>query len=259
LGTLALRVSGGTKRYHRRGQDSVIFQDVDFTLEEGRVLALLGPSGCGKSTLLRTIAGLESLSGGTIEIETSAEGDPTVGIVFQDALLLPWLTVAENVGLGLTFGANKHARTLESVDQLLSDFGLSPIAHSYPNELSGGQAQRASLARTIVTRPQLLLLDEPFAALDPRTRASLQDWLLEISDKRHLTVVIVTHDIDEALHLGDHVVLMSPRPGRILKTWDLERSDLRIRGRHGDAVRTEILRLYETDVTVSTPAANWSI
>ncbi|MFN0074036.1 MAG: ATP-binding cassette domain-containing protein, partial [Chloroflexota bacterium] len=153
----------------------------------------------------------------------------------------------------------KHARTVESVEQILSDFGLAPIAGSYPSELSGGQAQRASLARTIVTRPRMLLLDEPFASLDPRTRASLQDWLLDISAQRGLTVVIVTHDIDEALHLGDRVVLMSPRPSRILKTWDLERSDQRLRGQHSEAIRSEILALYETDVTVSTPAASWSI
>ncbi|MFN0073383.1 MAG: ATP-binding cassette domain-containing protein, partial [Chloroflexota bacterium] len=148
MGAPALRITGAAKRYHRHGHDELIFEAIDLESEEARVLALLGPSGCGKSTLLRAIAGLETLSAGTIEVQNSGEGDPTVGIAFQDALLLPWLNVAENVGLGLTFHANKHARTVESVEQILSDFGLAPIAGSYPSELSGGQAQRASLART---------------------------------------------------------------------------------------------------------------
>src|SRR5262249_17275606 len=225
---------------------STVFHSLDLAVETGQVFALLGPSGCGKSTLLRVLAGLESLSAGRLEI---AEGTPRagsadgagngtagpdgvgtdrisrrLGIVFQEPLLFPWLTVAESVALGLRYRANRAAAPTESVDQLLRDFGLAPVAHAYPSELSGGQAQRASLPRTIVTRPAILLLDEPFAALDPRTRATLQDWLLDIVRQRRLTVVLVTHDVNEALYLGDRVALMSSSPSTIVRVWEGRRA-----------------------------------
>ena len=212
MGTLALRVTGGAKRYERGGRVEAVFESLDLAVEAGEVFALLGPSGCGKSTLLRALAGLEPLSAGRVQVGGSAPpagsqpagaaAPGSVGLVFQEPLLLPWLTVAENVGLGLRYRANREARAVEAVDQILHDFGLAPVAHAYPGELSGGQAQRASLARTIVIRPTILLLDEPFAALDPRTRAALQDWLLDVVRQRRLTVVLVTHDVEEALYLG---------------------------------------------------------
>ena len=194
-----------------------------------------------------------------------------LGIVLQEPLLFPWLTVAENVALGLRYRANRAAKA--AVDQVLRDFGLAPVAHAYPSELSGGQAQRASLARTIVTRPAILLLDEPFGALDPRTRAALQDWLREIVRRRRLTVVLVTHDVDEALYLGDRVALMSSPPSTIVNVWEVRRTVAEDGGeasgggcRHTEtrrqAIRQEILALYQTDV-LCVPAgpspANWVI
>lgn len=225
MGTLALRVTGAAKRYHRGGADQVVFDDLDLSVEQGEVFALLGPSGCGKSTLLRAVAGLDSLSAGTVELGQAAvrHGRP-VGIAFQEPLLLPWLTVAENVGLGLRYRANAHAaaKGQESalVDQALRDFGLEGLAGAYPDALSGGQAQRVALARTVVTQPAILLLDEPFASLDPRTRAALQDWLLDVVRRRQLTVLLVTHDVEEALYVGDRVGLMCASPGRITRIWD---------------------------------------
>lgn len=273
-------MTGGTKRYARNGHQQAIFESVDLAVEVGELFVLLGPSGCGKSTLLRVLAGLEPLSVGQVEMgpitdnggHASNHRPMPVGLVFQDALLLPWLTVAQNVGLGLRYHANREARDGQAVDQILHDFGLAACTHAYPSELSGGQAQRASLARTMVRRPAVLLLDEPFSSLDPRTRASLQDWLLDVVRARRLTAVLVTHDVDEALYLGDRIGLMSSQPGRISRIWDLgdtdrsewdsgtsqtkessnadgrtrERDDVRLA-----TVRREILALYQTEVPAS--------
>ncbi|MBI3970929.1 MAG: ATP-binding cassette domain-containing protein [Chloroflexi bacterium] len=256
MGTGALRVADGAKSYHLDGREQPVFRTIDLCVEEGEVFALLGPSGCGKSTLLRAIAGLEPLSAGRVAIELGG-----VGIVFQDALLLPWLTVAENVGLGLRYRANRQARHGgESVDQILHDFGLAPVASAYPNELSGGQAQRASLARTIITRPRILLLDEPFGALDPRTRAAFQDWLLGVIRQRGLTVVIVTHDVDEAMYLGDRVGLMSSRPSTVTHVWEIDHGAERQRASERiAAIRREILEAYQADVPARDSKPNWVI
>ena len=291
MGTCALRLTGGTKRYAAGGRDGAgngsgsrgrqsepVFEGIDLEVETGEVFVLLGPSGCGKSTLLRVLAGLEPLSEGRVEIGGPGleSGVSRVGIAFQEPLLLPWLTVTENVALGLRFRANRAAHADEAVEQALEDFGLAAVASAYPNELSGGQAQRASLARSIVTRPAILLLDEPFSALDPRTRAALQDWLLGIVHRRHLTTVLVTHDVEEALYLGDRVALMSSRPGRIVQTWDTGHTE---HGRDGDggaagarearerrraeerlrSARSEILARYQTDVPPVAPVASWVI
>jgi ABC-type nitrate/sulfonate/bicarbonate transport system ATPase subunit len=283
VGALALRVTDGTKRYQRGGKTLTVFHSLDLTVRTGEVFALLGPSGCGKSTLLRVLAGLEALSAGRMEVgwggrvgaDMTHDAGPGAdglegngnsrarGIVFQEPLLFPWLTVAENVGLGLRYRASRAAGGAESVDQVLRDFGLAAVGHAYPDELSGGQAQRASLARTIVTRPAVLLLDEPFAALDPRTRTALQDWLLDIVRRRALTVVLVTHDVDEALYLGDRVALMSAPPSTIVHVWEVDRTTTPHGGDRGQhATRREILALYQSDVPhtlASTSSASWVI
>ncbi|HEU5316226.1 MAG TPA: ABC transporter ATP-binding protein [Chloroflexota bacterium] len=274
MGAIALRLSGAAKRYARDGRDGTVFEHVDIEVERGEVVVLLGPSGCGKSTLLRTIAGLEPLSAGRVELgEAGAAGRDrgrAIGIGFQDPLLLPWLTVAQNVKLGLRYRANRGAvpNARDAVDEILADFGLTAVAGAYPDQLSGGQAQRASLARTVVTRPSLLLLDEPFAALDPRTRAALQDWLLGVVRERRLTVLLVTHDVEEALYLGDRVALMGSRPSTIIRTWDTAHASGPTGGANGAArqrdddrlraVRREILVHYQTDVPAST-APSWVI
>lgn len=203
-----------------RGHDShVAFEGVGLDVNVGEVLALLGPSGCGKSTLLRSIAGLERLDEGRVEVGPGLDPDHAVGIAFQQPSLLPWLTVRDNVGLGLQFAANRQADAPGLIDATLADLGLEGVADSYPDELSGGQAQRANVARLIVTGRPILLLDEPFAALDPATRTGLQDWLVELQRRRGLTVIVVTHDVSEALRLGDRVALMSGAPGAVQHTW----------------------------------------
>ncbi|MCL6648732.1 MAG: ABC transporter ATP-binding protein [Chloroflexi bacterium] len=250
MGTPALRLNWVEKRYQRRGRDVPVLGPIDLSVAEGEVVALLGPSGCGKSTLLRIIAQLEPPTAGTVERLT----ERPVGLVFQDALLLPWLTVAENIAFGLGFRANRLVRQPGAVERALTDFGLHEVADAYPGELSGGQAQRASLARTVVTQPGLLLLDEPFAALDPSTRRALQGWFARLVRERGLTVLLVTHDIDEALALGDRVALLSPAPGRIEAVWESRALGTDSRdSAAAQALRREILGRYRSDLALAPP------
>jgi len=245
MAVVPLRIAGGAKRYPDGPRGTLIFHGIDLEVEDGEILALLGPSGCGKSTLLRVIAGLEELSEGAIEIGSEGGSTHSVGMVFQQPLLLPWLTVVQNVELGLRYAANRHAREDGAVDELLREFGLAELANAYPEQLSGGQAQRVSFARTIATRPRLVLLDEPFAALDPLTRSALQNWLLAIQQSLGLTIIIVTHDVEEAVYLGDRVALMSPGPGTIRHGWQLGRSSVERRSdRRLATAREEILARY---------------
>ena len=188
---------------------------VSLKLAAGSILAVVGGSGCGKSTLLRLIAGLDHPTEGHVRIDGSAISapHPAIGLVFQEPRRLPWLDVAGNVGFGL---AGLPARDRQDrVAEALRRVGLADYAGAWPRELSGGQAQRVALARALVTRPRVLLLDEPFSALDALTRADLQDHLLELWAYDRPTLVLVTHDIEEALFLADRIVVLRPQPGRI--------------------------------------------
>jgi len=187
----------------------------DLNIEPGEFVAIIGPSGCGKSTLLRIIAGLDSASGGTLD----SGGNDRIAFVFQDAQLLPWRTVAANVALPFELGhggiESADARK-KAVADALAAVELSDAAHRYPAELSGGMRMRASIARALVTRPRLLLMDEPFAALDELTRNRLDERLRELWARDRFTVVFVTHSIGEAAFLAERAVVMSKRPGRIV-------------------------------------------
>ena len=221
MGTLALQLMGATKSYYHRGRELPVLRGVDLDVRENEVLVVLGPSGCGKSTLLRVLAGLEPLTGGQRVVNGPARGDGRIGLVFQEPLLLPWLTVRQNIAVGLRYRANRGRCDPAEVDRILAEFALEELADRYPGELSGGQAQRVSLARTLVTRPRVLLLDEPFSALDPPTRAALQRWLLELKARHGLTVVLVTHDVEDAVFMGDRIALLSRRPATIRRIWDV--------------------------------------
>ncbi|MBM3490164.1 MAG: ABC transporter ATP-binding protein [Alphaproteobacteria bacterium] len=186
-------------------------------VRESELVAIVGGSGCGKSTLLRLIAGLERPSAGQVRLAgRPIEGpSPEIGIVFQEPRLMPWLSVADNVRFGLA--ARPRIEADKAVREVLRRVGLEDFAKAWPRELSGGMAQRVAIARALVTRPKALLLDEPFSALDAFTRLDLQDHLIALWNHDRPTMVLVTHDIDEAIALGDRVLVMGGRPGRIYR------------------------------------------
>lgn len=188
-----------------------VLQDVHLQLAEGEVVSLLGPSGCGKSTLLRIVAGLERDYSGQ-----ALRGEGEVAFVFQEPRLMPWLTVAENIGF-----ADDRAYDRPRVAQLIREVGLEGFEQALPKQLSGGMAQRVAIARGLYSRPRVLLLDEPFSAVDAFTRMKLQDLLLALAAHHGIALLLVTHDVDEALYLGDRVLVMGSRPGRVLETLEV--------------------------------------
>ncbi len=202
---------------------------LDLRITTERVVAIIGPSGCGKTTLLRVLAGLDAPSAGRVVIdEEPIEGPrPDIGVVFQEPRLMPWLSVRENVALGV-WDAPKAKRTA-AVDAAIERVGLSRFAGVLPRQLSGGMAQRVGIARALVGEPRLLLLDEPFGALDPLTRLGMQDHLLEIVGTAVPTTIIITHDIDEALVLGDRVIVLHGPPARIARSIDVDLPRPRLR------------------------------
>ncbi len=230
-----LEISGVAKIYPN-GQQAL--NGVSLTVAQGEIFAIIGGSGCGKSTLLRLIAGLDLATEGRIRVDGDviAAPHPAVGLVFQEPRLLPWLDVAGNVGFGLEAlpASERQSRVVQALDRV----GLAEHARRWPRELSGGMAQRVALARALVTRPRVLLLDEPFSALDAMTRADLQAHLIELWTYDRPTLVLVTHDIDEALTLADRVAVMLPRPGRI---GEVQAVDL-VRPRDRDAAAFEAAR-----------------
>ncbi len=202
----------------RRGEDVVALHRLDLTVADEEFVCLLGPSGCGKSTALNVIAGFVPPTTGRCSVDGEPVRGPGVdrGVVFQDANIFPWLTVRQNVAFGPRLRAGReHPERRAAVDDIIERVGLTAFAGNLPLELSGGMRQRVGLARVLVNDPPVLLLDEPFGALDAQTRIIMQELLLELWEDRRKTVVFVTHDIDEALLLGDRVVVMSARPGRV--------------------------------------------
>ncbi len=220
-----LRLEGVSKRFPN---GFLAVSAVDLEVGSGEIVAVIGGSGCGKSTLLRLIAGLEPATAGTAYVAGHPVTGPgaDVGVVFQEPRLMPWLSVEANVRFGL-HGTREHNRLQAA--EALERVGLGGFADALPRELSGGMAQRAAIARALVGKPSVLLLDEPFSALDAFTRLDLQDHLLEVWDWYRPTLLMVTHDLDEAVVLADRVGVMSGRPGRLVAdvTVDLARPRLR--------------------------------
>lgn len=239
----------GVHKYFRDSQGSpvVALNNVNLEIKPGEFVCLLGPSGCGKSTLLRLIAGLDVPGKGEIYIDDERVAAPhfSRGLVFQDPTLFPWLTIRQNVAVGLDARGILAANQRE-VDAYIRLVGLEGFEHAYPYQLSGGMAQRASLARALVNHPKVLLLDEPLGALDAFTRMQMQDELLRIWQDRGTTMVFVTHDIDEAIYLADRVVVMTPRPGKIAKIFNVSIARPRNRSYAGlFEIRAQILELLQ--------------
>ena len=210
-----------------RGAEVVALAPVSLSIPRGRFLTILGPSGCGKSTIFNIIAGLEMPNAGSVTLD----GTPILGMsgvvsyMLQKDLLLPWRSIVDNVVLGMEIDGISRADARARALPLLRRYGLGGFEDRYPSELSGGMRQRAALLRTMLCDRDVVLLDEPFAALDAQTRSDMQEWLLDVWDDFKKTVVFVTHDVDEAIYLSDEIVTMSARPGRIVerRTIDLSR------------------------------------
>jgi NitT/TauT family transport system ATP-binding protein len=220
----AIEVRGVAKTFRRQGAGAAVpaLAGVDLDIAPDRFVSLLGPSGCGKTTLLRLLNGLVLPDTGTIRVNGAPpRPGPDTGFVFQSFRLIPWETVARNVAFPLEVSGAPAALRDERVARYLELVGLSRFADSYPAELSGGMKQRAALARALATEPRILLMDEPFASIDAQTRELMQDELLRIWDARRGVVVFVTHSVDEAVLLADRILLMGPRPGRILASYDV--------------------------------------
>jgi ABC-type nitrate/sulfonate/bicarbonate transport system ATPase subunit len=196
-----------------------VLDGVSFSLAAGELVSLVGPSGCGKSTLLRLVAGLDSADSGDLLIGAEAITAPNAerGLVFQDPNLFPWLTVRRNIQAGLVARRVLQEKK-NDVDEFMRLVGLEIFANVYPHHLSGGMAQRAALARALINHPKILLLDEPLGALDAFTRMRMQDEVLRLWQARRTTMLLVTHDIDEAIYMSDRIMIMTPRPGRIERT-----------------------------------------
>jgi NitT/TauT family transport system ATP-binding protein len=214
-----------SKTYELGGRAVRAVDSVSFDIVEGEFVALIGPSGCGKSTILNMVAGLLPTSGGSIAID----GDPVVagrpnrrvGYVFQRDTVFPWRTVARNVGYGLELAGMPHAEREQRVARMIKGAGLEGFADAFPLTLSGGMRQRVALMRTLITRPEILLMDEPFGALDTHTKLEMHKILLEIWEREKQTVLFVTHDLGEALTLSDRIVVLSARPGRVKEIFDV--------------------------------------
>ena len=210
----AIEVANVVKAFYDVSSDRITLaaRDVSFTVRRGEFVCIVGPSGCGKTTVLRILAGLETALGGDVRINSATEP----AMVFQEASVLPWLTVAQNVAFPLSIKGVSRQKQSARVAELLKLTGLTDFADARPHQLSGGMRQRVSVARALVDDRDILLMDEPFGALDEQTRFTLQQELLGIWERTGKTVVFITHSVDEALTLADRVLVMSPRPGTIV-------------------------------------------
>lgn len=214
----AVNLAQVSKSYQNRQEAALqVLQDINLDIQAGEFISIVGSSGCGKSTLLRLLVGLEHQFDGQISIDGQAIQGTSLerGIVFQDHRLFPWLSVRDNIKVALQNSPLSRDEQNKTIDEHLELVGLSAFQDSYPAQLSGGMSQRVAIARSLVNRPKILLLDEPFGALDALTRANLQQELQRIWQAEKITMIIVTHDVEEAVFLGDRVVVMQPNPGRI--------------------------------------------
>lgn len=259
-----LEINNLHKQYVVNGEALTVLENVSLSIAPGEFVSVVGSSGCGKSTLLKLVIGLEDDYRGEILLDGNKIVGTSLqrGIVFQEHRLFPWLTVEQNINVGLLNNtelteAEKHRSVKEHIELV----GLQGFENAYPYQLSGGMSQRVAIARALVNRPEVLLLDEPFGALDAFTRAYLQQELQRIWQEEGITMIIVTHDVEEAVYLGDRVVVMEPRPGRIKRVIDVDLPRPRDRNSYQfSALRDQVYKEFSqtpnggADLTVITPA-----
>jgi NitT/TauT family transport system ATP-binding protein len=249
---MALELIGLTKFFGGGDSDTPlhVLKDIHCRVEEGTFVSVVGPSGCGKTTLLRIIAGLERPSSGRVLIdgrEIAYETD-RIGLVFQEYALFPWLTTLQNIQLGLEImGVTKGERRAAAMDYI-HRFGLSGFEARYPRELSGGMRQRVAIARTLITDPKVTLMDEPFGSLDSQTRNDLQAFLLDLWETQKVTIVFVTHNVDEAVFMSDHILVLSGRPAQIVGRFQVDCERPRDRTSPAcNAIRKRVLETLEAE------------
>jgi NitT/TauT family transport system ATP-binding protein len=233
--SVGIRASGVSKAYRSRGDEIRALDGLDLTVYDREFFCLLGPSGCGKSTFLRILSGLLDHDAGTIEIETAArDGRPTTSLVFQEQGIFPWKTVIDNVAFGLKMRGVDRETRYETARRYIDKVNLTGFEDSYPHQLSGGMKQRVGIARAFANDPEILLMDEPFGDLDAQTKRYLQEELLSLWNDSKKTVVYVTHDIEEAITLGDRLGIMTARPGHVKEVLEVGID----RPRHRDGLST---------------------
>jgi NitT/TauT family transport system ATP-binding protein len=214
---IVLAVQDLRKDFYHAGHQQVVFQDVSFQIHRREFVCIIGPSGCGKSTFIRIVAGLDEATGGEMLLDgkpVSGPG-PDRGMVFQGYTLFPWQTVKQNVMFGLEMQGKSSAEAESTAREWLDMVGLSPFEEAYPHELSGGMKQRVAIARALANEPRILIMDEPFGALDALTRARMQAYLLQIWKKVDVTILFITHDLEEAIYLSDRILVLGGSPGGI--------------------------------------------
>lgn len=240
-----IEIGAVTKAYYPgRGQDPVVaINHINLTIDDGEFVSIVGPSGCGKTTLLNLVAGFESPTQGRVALDGTviAGPGPERAVVFQQPSLLPWMTVAENIGFGVMLKAGRSGVDPATLAQMIEVMGLTGFESHRPYQLSGGMQQRVAIARALMTDPRILLMDEPFGALDAQTRSDMQRFLLDLWKASRPTVLFVTHDVEEAVLLGDRVVVMTARPGQVA----LELSVGLPRPRHWDMVLSTSFNDYK--------------
>lgn len=245
------------KQYEVKGKPLKVLDNINLSIKPGEFVSIVGSSGCGKSTLLRLLIGLESGYDGQLLLDGKPIKGTSLdrGIVFQDHRLFPWLTVEQNVGLGLLNAPGTQAAKDKTVQEHIALVGLKGFEKAYPYQLSGGMSQRAAIARALVNRPEVLLLDEPFGALDALTRTRLQQELQRIWQAEGITAVLVTHDVEEAVYLGDRIVIMEPRPGRIKRIVEVSLARPRDRASIDfTAVKDDVLAEFRHEINHATVA-----
>jgi ABC-type nitrate/sulfonate/bicarbonate transport system ATPase subunit len=225
-------------------ENVVAIENLNLTINPGEFVSIVGTSGCGKSTLLRIVAGLENPTQGSVSVNDKVVNSPSpdIGFMFQEHALFDWLTVKKNIIFALK-SSKRYEKFKNNIGNLLETAGLSEFANSYPHQLSGGMRQRAALIRALAVSPEILLLDEPLGALDSFTRMTLQDEIIRLWQERKNTMLLITHDIDEAIYLSQKIIIMSPRPGKIKEILDVPMSYPRNRGTSDfEDLRVKILK-----------------